>query len=243
MELEVAKSPWSRRMFMGSGLAVGAGSAAAVLAPADLFGTSTVYTQPRDLVLDEILRQLEGAVLSLQGRPNGEAARRIAGSLRMLASWGTERKVDDEVRRHLRDAVRRHGRGAIVARPFDAIEELKVRGYKIPPGAVARASPADHDAALDHLLSNGITTQWAQLAKKFEAGAAALDKRFSFVSYQDQDDDKDEEDCEGMEYMELLLQSTVFFFCTVMAGLLWEACVIVSLEYLGWQAYMWWEGC
>ena len=228
-------------MFLGSGVAAGAGSAAAVLAPADLFGTSAPYSPPNDRVLEEILRQFEGAVFALQSQPSGESARRIAGSLRMLASWGTDRRVDDEVRRHLRDAIRREGRAAIVARPFDAIEELKLRGYKVPPGAIARATATDHAAALDNLLANGITKQWTLLAKKFEAGAAALDKRIGFASYQD--DDEEEENCEGMEYMELLLQSTVFFFCVVMAGLLWEACVIVSLELLGWQAYMWWEGC
>ena len=133
MELGMTKSPWSRRTFLGSGIAVGAGSAAAALAPTDLFGTSTAYSPPQDLVLQEILRQFEGAVFALQGRPNGESARRIAASLRMLASWGIEQRVDDDVRRQLRDAIRREGREAIVTRPF-VVRRLT------PAGATSRTS-------------------------------------------------------------------------------------------------------
>ena len=240
MDSEVTNSPWTRRMFLGSGVAIGAGSAAAVLAPPGLLGGSTVYTQPKDLVLDEILRQFEGAVADLQGRPTGEAARRIASALRMLASWGQERNVDDEVRHHLRDAVRREGRGAMVARPFDAVEELRLRGYKLPPGAVARATAADHAKALNGLLADGITPQWLAVAKKLEAGAAKLDKRIGLASLQDTEEP---DPCDGMEFAELLIESHVFFFCVYMAGVFWEACLIVSLELLGWKAYMWWNGC
>ncbi len=241
MDMDVTNSPWTRRMFLGSGVAIGAGSAAAVLAPPGLLGGGTVYTQPKDLVLDEIHRQFEGAVADLQGRATGEAARRIAASLRMLASWGQERNVDDDVRRHLLDAIRREGRAAMVSRPFDAVAELQVRGFKVAPNAVARARPtaADHGKALNGLLAGGITAQWTTLAKKFEAGAAGLDKSIGLASFQDEE----EPNCEGMEFMELLLQSSVFFFCVYMAGVLWPACVVASLDLLGWQAYMWWEGC
>jgi hypothetical protein len=66
-----------------------------------------VHAQETDVVLSEIVRQLQASVRQLQDRSNGESARRVASSLRVLAAWGKDRKVDDRVRRALRDAVRR----------------------------------------------------------------------------------------------------------------------------------------
>jgi hypothetical protein len=239
MSVEVTYSPWTRRMFLGSGIAAGVGSTAGLLGSAGLFDGSTVHAQERDVVLGEIVRQLETAVHQLRDRANGESARRIGSSLHLLAAWGKERKIDDQVRQALRTAVRREGRAAILAKPFDAVEELRVRGYKLPPGAIARATQADYSKALDDLLANGVTRHWTELARKLEAGSVALDRRIGLVRLQDEEEDR----CAEMKYMEVLLESTVFFFCVLMSFVFWEACLIVSAELLAWKWYMWLRGC
>lgn len=224
-------------MFLGSAAAVGIGSLEAAIDG----GTIVLAQGPGDPVYGEVVDQLLGAVRKLQDAPTGEASRKIASSLRLLAVWGRANKVDDTIRKSLRAAVRKKGRSALLAQPFDIDAELKLRGWRVPPGTAVLTTPVDLSDSLDDMLQHGITGHWADYAKAFESAAAGIDKKIgrpALIANQG-----DPSACYGMHYMQLMLATQVFLACSLGLAMGPEFCVIASGLLLSWQWYTWYQGC
>lgn len=195
----------NRRVFLGSAAALGVGSLGTVMSS----GTIALAQGggDGDPVHLEIVDQLLGAVQKLQDTPTGEAARKLASSLRLLAVWGKTNKVDDTIRKNLRAVVRKKGRSALLARPFDIDAELKLRGWKVPPGIAVLATPTEYSDALDDMLQHGITAHWADYSKAFDGAATRIDRKTGRLARVGSQHNGDNRECVGMGFMHMMLLS------------------------------------
>jgi hypothetical protein len=232
----------SRRIFLGSTAALAGGGSLLLLSSRAVAQAPAAL--PDDPVWSAIVAQFERATQAFQAGPTtGEASRQLAAAFRMAAAWGRANRIDDTVRARLRSRVAREGRDAMILRPFDAVDELRLRGLTAPH-PVALATVADKSRALDAMLRGGVTRHWAECADRFEAAAERLDRVLAgVVRVRQQTADEHEDMCERQRSFLLLLEAQMAFWCAPWwAGFL-EMCIVASAGYFAWLLSMAWDGC
>jgi hypothetical protein len=163
-----------RRAFLGSAGVIGAGSAIALrFAPFQ----EEVNAQAHDLVDKELRRQLREAVIGLRGTRRGEAARKLASTLRVVAAAYASNGTETTFKTKLRAMIRRDGKDALLLRDIDPralAAELKEYGVTaLPP-----VSPPDYALraqTLDRLAAQGLSPQILVVAELFERIAEDVD--------------------------------------------------------------------
>jgi hypothetical protein len=178
LESGVQEPALPRRRFLGSAMAIGAGAAIGTTLSYPATNVSLAAGR-RDLVHDELVRQLKDGVRALRGAQPGEAARRLASTARILAEHYTATGLDADIQRKASAAVRRDGREALLRREFDGATlaaEAKAFGIDIP----VKPEPFDRQArerALSALLSKGVSPAMREAAEALERIAPHLDRR------------------------------------------------------------------
>jgi hypothetical protein len=104
----------SRRRLLGSALTLGAGAAIGSTVSFPSIGVPLTAAGRKDLVHDELIRQLKTGVRGMGGERPAEAARTVAGILRILAAHYQSTDQDARFKTRLREAVARHGRDAVL---------------------------------------------------------------------------------------------------------------------------------
>ena len=154
----------SRRMVLGSMVAVAGGGSAALLlrTPGAAAQTAAGGGSNADAVIGEVTRQLKGALTGLENG-SGESARRAASLAQIWAAQIHARTPDSELRALAQRAVRRQGRAAILDAPLNHAEmEAHFRAMGLTGARIAQldlhvpADPQAKEAALDRLLADGI---------------------------------------------------------------------------------------
>jgi hypothetical protein len=163
------------------------GSAAALSSAAvggALFFTSSdghVHAAQRgagDPVTLALRKQMQDAVKALHGNARqGEAARKLAATLRLVVAHGTATGLDAAIKSSLRAQIRSLGRDAVVTAEIPEAQlanELRQFGVAAPP-----RTPVDYAArnrALNDLLANGFTPRLQAAADFFDKVSAQLDE-------------------------------------------------------------------
>src|SRR5262245_22284836 len=109
MQSVVREPVLPRRRFLGSAATLGAGAA---IGASLSWPSAAVTAAPgggRDLVHEEVVKQKKEGVRALRGPRAGEAARRLASTLRVLAAH-QKATGDADLQRRLQAAIRRDGR-------------------------------------------------------------------------------------------------------------------------------------
>lgn len=186
-----------RRVFVGSvvaGLPLLAGTSD-LLAQA---GVSAHEHEPRaaaDPVIDQIVRQIALIHNSAQAGPRGAHARALASQLRMLTVYQRQQGIDQEARAAVKEMVERQGRNALLyAEPDPEMRRATMQQYGFRPDERTldfplSATHAAREAALDDLLTRGITPAYDRLATTLDTLAARLDRRRGNLARIAQDDD------------------------------------------------------
>ena len=187
-----------RRVFVGSVVAglpllaasTSRGAAQSALQTAHAHLDDTVP----DPVLEHIVRQLAAAHNSLRREKKGEYARAFASQLRTLAVYGRTIGIDAQVKSGVSTLIERDGRDGVLYADIDGDRmraELKRYGAQADERALStplRLDYAGRSAALNALLSSGITDRWDKTAATLEWMAPELDRRFSTVLRVSQND-------------------------------------------------------
>jgi hypothetical protein len=211
----------NRRSFFGTGAGVGAALLFSPLSTADA-QTSTVS--------DLLVTQIEGAARDLQKAPSGEAARRMATALRVYAAYGRDRGIDKRIVAQLRKL-----RAADVM--VNAVDELTLRGYTLPPGAAPVGSLADLERHRALIIRTGITPHFEQAAAGFERGSASLDRLRPVQA-------GGPGDCQWWAQLLLMVELDMLWICSPpIFALAPEMCPIASAQYAAVRIAMWWQGC
>jgi hypothetical protein len=185
-----------RRAFVGSvmaGLPLLAGQSG-LLAQGHAIAHDHGAIAAADPVIDQIVRQIAMIQNSAQGGPRGAHARALAAQLRMLAVYQRQQGVDDQARAAVRDVVERQGRNAVLyADPDVEMRRSMMKQYGFLPYERGRDIPlnathAQREAALDALLSGGITPAYDGLAVTLDKVAERLDRRRAGLVTISQDD-------------------------------------------------------
>lgn len=167
----------SRRRFVGSALAVGAGATigATMSFPA---ASGSLVAGARDVVHDELARQLRAGVRALRGPRPGEAARALASTARVLAEHYQAIGLDRDIRKKAAAAVRREGREAVLRRDSDPAM-LRAEARALGIDIVLPREPFDRQArerALSAMLSGGVSPAMREAAEALERIAPHLDR-------------------------------------------------------------------
>ena len=234
----------NRRVFLGS--AAGAGAVAlssAVIAPvlnAQGRGNSRGRATPDGAILSELHRQIVAATTSVKRGPSGESLRQVAAANRIFAEWGREQEIDARVRAHVRREIGRRGKAALIAPGFDVVEELKIRGFDVPPGAAMTVTPARMSALLDQAQSEtGLMSTYTALSSRIEAQALKIDTRLGVrpIAWQEEDE------CTLIRGIRDTFEVLVLFWCAPWMVGFYEICIIVAADLAFWMAYQWVAGC
>jgi hypothetical protein len=175
-----------RRVFVGSvvaGLPLLAASAsrgaAQSAAHAHLDGGAS------DPLLEHIVKELAAAHNGLRRDLKGEYARAFAAQLRTLAVHGRATDLDARVNSALGALIERDGRDAVLYTEINHERmraELKRYGAQADErllNATVRLDYAARSAALNSLLTRGVTTRWGITAATLELVAQEMDRRTS----------------------------------------------------------------
>jgi hypothetical protein len=136
-----------------------------------------------DPVTDQIVRQIALIHNSAQAGPRSAHARALAAQLRMLGVYQRQLRIDDHARAAVQELVERDGRNAILYAEPDLEGRLKaMQQYGFRPDDRVRDFPvnpthAAREAALDELLTHGITPSYDRIAATLEKAAERLDRR------------------------------------------------------------------
>jgi hypothetical protein len=189
----------------------------------------------RDLVHAELARQMKETVRALRGPRAGEAARRLAGTVRVLAAH-QQATGDAEFRRRLQAAVRRDGREALLraeADPAMLAAEAREFGFDAPPAA----EPFDRRArerALDVMLKQGASPALVAAATALEQLAPVLERGGVTTVVA-----RDAEACPNLQAQLLFLELVAITSC------LWNpiACAGFQGAYWGLKLSLYLAGC
>ena len=178
MESVVQDGAVARRRFLRSAVTLGAGTAIGATMSFPSMGVPVAAAAGQSLVHDELIRQLKEAVRGLQGARPGEAARSLAGTLRLLAAHYRATGVDEQFKTALRKAIARDGRDAVLRREMDAATfaaEARNFGVTVP---VPRDpfNLAERERALEEMLARGATPALLSAAADLERMAHQLDR-------------------------------------------------------------------
>jgi hypothetical protein len=144
-----------------------------------------------DPVSAEALRQFKAAIQGLVKSAKGEHARQAAAALRVLATNGKARKLDDEFRRAVTRELKTYGRDNVLLRPFDREQfAATAREFGVDPAPELSTTMtlADRRRALDGLLAAGVTVHMERSAELFASMGATLDARGPVQRVQTKDD-------------------------------------------------------
>jgi hypothetical protein len=148
-----------------------------------------------DPVIDQIVRQIALIHNSAQAGPRGVHARALAAQLRMLTVYQRQQGIDDHARAAVKEMVERQGRNALLyAEPDPQMRRKEMQRYGFRPDERAlnfplNATHAEREAALDDLLTHGVTPAYDRLAAALDKLAERLDRRRGNVMTISQDDD------------------------------------------------------
>ena len=175
----------SRRMMLGSMVAVaGAGSAALLMEPRAMAqGAGAAGRGDADRVVREVKQQLKAALAGLQ-YGSAESARRTASLVQVWTAQVHGHTPDAELRARATRAIRLLGRAAVLDAPANHAEmEANLRAFGLTPAELARMNlhtpvdPRAREAALDRFLEGGVaplidrTVQaLTEAAERFDTG-------------------------------------------------------------------------
>jgi len=154
----------SRRMVLGSMVAVAGGGSAALLLQTrgTAAQTAAAAGSSADAVIGEVKQQLKGALIGLENG-SAEAARRAASLAQIWAAQIHARTPDSEIRSLAQRAVRQQGRAAVIDAPVNHKDlETHFRALGLTGAQIAQldlhgpADPQAKEAALDRLLAEGM---------------------------------------------------------------------------------------
>lgn len=177
--MHAMESKVARRRFVGSALSLGAGAAfGATLSFPTMPISAAAGGGGRDLVHEELVRQMKATVRAIRGQKPGEAARTLAGQLRVLAAHHRSSGVDEDMQKRLRAAIARDGRDAVLQYDPEAamlIAEAPKWGLPTPvPRGVFDLTARER--ALNALLSGGATAALLSTATELERVAEHMDR-------------------------------------------------------------------
>lgn len=185
-------------MFVGgvvAGLPLLAGVGAGALAQSGTGGRGAgpaaqgaTHVHPAGTAEDPVMAHLirEMAAVHNRGRSReirGEDARAFAAQLRTLAVYSRQTDVDGRVKGALRDLIDKEGRNAVLFREPDENAmraELKRHGFNVDERAQRPPRALDlrtRNAALETLLTGGVTATYEQIAGLLERAAPQIDRR------------------------------------------------------------------
>lgn len=177
--MQAVESNVSRRRLLGSVLTLGAGAAIGSTVSFPSPGVVLTAAPREDLVHEELIAQLKDGVRALRrGRP-AEAARSVAGTLRLLAAHYQASGVDTQFKVRLRSAIVRDGRDAVLRWEADAAAHAaEARDYGVADLALTRAplNLGERERALDAMLARGVTSALLGAAAELARLAPDLDR-------------------------------------------------------------------
>jgi hypothetical protein len=238
-----------RRVFVGSvvtGLPLFAGGGAQ-LAFAQRQGGAT----DRDPIALQLIAEMKRAVRGLSKAPSGEHVRRLASSLRLLATWGARNQFDARVKETLRGVIAREGRDGLIRRDVDLAmfrAEAREFGFDgssvVPLAALPTIDYAARQRIVDDLLAHGVTAHWRALADTLETAASALDRtasrRSAGMTLVAQTDPSI---CRMIQQEMYYLSVQMAFWCAPWFYWVPEPCGLATSAYLGVAATAWWYSC
>ena len=179
MKSGVQGGPLPRRRFLGSAAALGAGATIGATLSFPSIGVPLAAAGGKDLVHDELIRQLRDGVRALRGARPGEAARSVAATLRLLAAHYQATGVDAQFKLRLRAAVARDGRDAVLRREADAAmraAEAREFGVADLPLPKEPFNLLERERALEGMLKNGCAAALLAAAADLTSLATQLDR-------------------------------------------------------------------
>lgn len=241
-----------RRVFLGS---VAAGLPLLAGAGVDLAYAQRAPALPagRNPLLEQVRRDMRSAVAMVSRAKSGEAGRRLASSLRVLAAWGQSTDLDARVRQTMRTATARHGRDQVLWRPVSQEmfrAEARAMGFDgaaVMPLPVLRSGDvALRRRVMNDLTADGITARWTALAGQLEALAATFDQQAArqrdgglLVAAQTGATVQ----CQHLSQSLFYLEVQMAFWCAPWFAWFPEGCALLVGAVLGASAMYWWNGC
>lgn len=167
------KSQVSRRLFVGI---VGTGLP---LLTASVSGGQGHRHNSEDLVGRELRKQMKASIKALGGPRHGEAARRLAASVRIAVAHQRTGNLDAQLIAALQKIVRERGRDALVTADV-APSRLAAEARELDV-AVPTLAPFDYNqrsAVLAAVMQNGVTATWEKAAEAFDLLGAEADRTY-----------------------------------------------------------------
>ena len=176
--MQAVESNVSRRRLLGSALTLGAGAAIGSTVSFPSMGIPLAAAGRKDLVHDELIRQLKSGVRGMRGERPAEAARTVAATLRILAAHYQATDQDAVFKTRLRDAIARQGRDAVLRwEPDAAMMAAEAREFGVfTPLPKEPFDLAERERALDAMLKNGVTPALLAAAAEISRRASQLDR-------------------------------------------------------------------
>jgi hypothetical protein len=168
----------ARRRFLGSTLALGAGAAIGTTLSFPSLGVPLAAAGRQDPVHEELIRQLKEGVRGMGGARAGEAARQVAGLLRVLAVHYQTSGADEAFKKGLRAATARHGRDAVLRWEMDpAMLAAEARDFGVTaPLPREPLNLVERGRALDEILTHGCAPALLAAAAEISRRASQLDR-------------------------------------------------------------------
>jgi hypothetical protein len=177
--MQAVESNVSRRRLLESALTLGAGAAIGTTLSFPSMGVPLAAAGRQDLVHDELIKQLKDGVRGLRGARPGEAARNVAGTLRVLAAHYQANGVDTQLKTQLGTAIARDGRDAVLrweANPAMRAAEARDFGVADVPLPREPFNLAERERALQAMLAHGATPALLAAAAELTRLAPQLDR-------------------------------------------------------------------
>jgi hypothetical protein len=170
----------------------------------------------------ELLRQLREGIRGMQGNRRGEAARRVAATLRVVIADLRAKNVDGQFAAYLRDTLARNGEAAVLSRDITPFVAGDLRDFGIR--SLPRVSDyAMRQQALRLLQSRGLTASLAAVADAFDELSVGLE-RYPVVTISRQADS-----CPDLQLQLRIVEAAMIAACLFNP----VACAIFSGLYVG----------
>jgi hypothetical protein len=179
-----------RRVFVGSVVAGVPLLASAGMKAFAQSGAAAPHNHPaaaaaaEDPVLRHLVREIAATHNAARARrPRGEDARALSAQLRTLAVYGKQIDLDGRVRTAVAELVAAQGRETVMFHEVERAtrkKSLEGFGFKVEPRALDYAINPDYGtraAALDALLTGGVSPTWQRMAATLDQMAPELDRR------------------------------------------------------------------
>jgi hypothetical protein len=168
----------TRRVFIGSAAALGSAAVGSTLLFTSSDGHVHAAQRGADDPVSRALRtQMQEAVKALHSsaRP-GEAARKLASTLRLVVAHGTATGLDASLKATLRAQIRSRGRDAVLLSEIpEAKLAVELREFGVPAPPRGPIDYAARNRALNDLQANGLTPRLLAAAAFFDSVSEQLD--------------------------------------------------------------------